>query len=43
MDKLFAAYCKKNNGDNSYPRGINYFTLQQVNIVIFTTSAGKIL
>jgi hypothetical protein len=43
VGEIFAAYCPENIGDNIYPRRINYFTLQQINIVIFTTSVGKIL
>jgi hypothetical protein len=42
MDEIFAAYCLKNIGDKLSPRRVNYFKLQQVNIVIFTTSFFRI-
>jgi hypothetical protein len=42
MGEIFATGCLENIGDDLYPRRINYFTLQQVNIVIFTTFLGKI-
>lgn len=41
MGEIFA-YCVKNIGDNSYLRRINYFALQQINIVLFTTSVFSI-
>jgi hypothetical protein len=43
MGEIFAAYCLKNIGDNLHPRRMNYFKLQQINIIIFTTSVGRIL